>query len=73
MPIEIKRLLEAIRGEVAELAAVDIYVAGPQQFQREMREQLQKRGANGGRIFLPQRRNIRIDTAEISGQLKPSR
>jgi len=71
--IEIKRLLEAIKGEVAELAAVDIYVAGPQQFQREMREQLQKRGANGGRIFLPQRRNIRIDTAEITGQLKPSR
>lgn len=63
---EIQYLLESIAREVPELAKVDIYVAGPRPFQREMQTQLVERGADGNRVFLPRRRTVR-DKAAGSG------
>jgi CDP-4-dehydro-6-deoxyglucose reductase len=64
---EIGRLIEAIRDEVAELAAVDTYVAGPPQFQLDMQEQLLRRGADSARLFLPHHPGLRPATAESGG------
>lgn len=61
----IQRLIDDVRSEVADLAASDIYVAGPLSFQQELRKLLMERGADGTRIFLPHRRTLRMETAEI--------
>lgn len=58
---EIRHLLEAIVGESPELAACDIYVAGPQAFQRTLQERLVERGAEAARVFMPRRRARRSE------------
>jgi CDP-4-dehydro-6-deoxyglucose reductase len=55
-PAEVKRLLEAIRTEVPNPGDFDIYVAGPPSFQQLLCKQLLASGAEGGRVFMPQRR-----------------
>jgi len=57
----IRRLLETIVDESPELAACDIYVAGPSAFQRALQERLVERGAEAARVFMPRRRARRSE------------
>lgn len=64
---EIQQLLDAIGRELPDLAAADIYVAGPALFQRQMQQQLTAMGADGRHLFLLQRRGSYKEQADVAG------
>ncbi len=63
---EIERLLDAIGYEVADLSSIDIYVAGPVLFQRQLQRQLIERGADEAHLHLLQRRSVRMEQVQMA-------
>jgi CDP-4-dehydro-6-deoxyglucose reductase len=54
---EMTELGEAISAQMADLAQIDAYLAGPLSFQLALKQRLLERGADETRLFLPGRRS----------------
>jgi len=54
---EMAELVEAISGQLSDLAQVDAYLAGPLSFQQTLKQRLLEQGADETRLFLPGRRS----------------
>ncbi len=64
---ETNRLMESIGREVTDIAAFDIYIAGPPPFQQQLQALLHVRGAAAERLFLLHRRSLSNKSAKIAG------